>query len=129
MTRYNKFIPGRNVRVADQIQRDLSKIIASELKDPRIGIITLTEVQVTSDYAHAKIFFTTLKDNTQAIQDTLVGLNKATGFLRIQLGRCLSIHTLPNLHFFHDSSIINGIKISRLIAQANAICTKNVNNN
>ena len=76
MAKHSKSIPGRGLRVADQIQRDLSEIIAFELKDPRVGMITITEVQVTPDYAHAKVFFTTLNDSAEALQNTLEGLNK-----------------------------------------------------
>jgi ribosome-binding factor A len=111
--------PGRGLRVADQIQRDLSELIAFELKDPRVGMITITEVQVT-DYAHAKVFFTTLVDNPDAIKNTLAGLRKAGGYLRTQLGRRLTIHTLPELHFVHDNSTARGIEMSRLIDEANA---------
>lgn len=118
MAKNSKSIPGRGLRVADQIQRDLSLIISSELKDPRVGMITLTEVQVTPDYAHAKVFFTTLRDAPDQIGVTLQALNKAAGFLRMHLGKCLHIHTLPQLHFIHDTSTMNGIAMSRLIDEA-----------
>src|SRR4051812_37452017 len=95
MARHSKSIPGRGQRVADQIQRDLAEIIAFELKDPRVGMITITEVQVTPDYAHAKVFFTMLSDDKETIKNTVAGLTKAAGFIRIQLGRRLTIHTLP----------------------------------
>lgn len=124
MAKHSKSIPGRGLRVADQIQRDLSELIAFELKDPRVGMITITEVQVTPDYAHAKIFFTTLLDNPDAVKNTLAGLRKAGGFLRTQLGRRLSIHTLPELHFVHDNSTVRGIEMSRLIDEANATRAK-----
>ena len=123
MAKNSKSIPGRGLRVADQIQRDLSGIISAELKDPRIGMITLTEVQVTPDYAHAKVFFTSLRDTPEQIRSTLECLNKAAGFLRMHLGKCLHIHTLPQLHFVHDMSTINGIAMSRLIEQAMATNT------
>jgi ribosome-binding factor A len=124
MAKHSKSIPGRGLRVADQIQRDLSELIAFELKDPRVGMITITEVQVTPDYAHAKVFFTTLVDNPEAIKNTLAGLHKAAGFLRTQLGRRLAIHTLPELHFVHDNSTARGIEMSRLIDEANATRAK-----
>ena len=108
------------MRVADQIQRDLAELIAFELKDPRVGMVTLTEVQVTPDYAHAKIFFTTLVDDKEAIRNTIAGLSAASGFLRNQLGRRLTIHTLPELHFVHDTSTVRGIEMSKLIDEANA---------
>ncbi|MBO9537968.1 30S ribosome-binding factor RbfA [Herbaspirillum sp.] len=124
MAKHSKSIPGRGLRVADQIQRDLAELIAFELKDPRVGMITITEVQVTPDYAHAKIFFTTLVDNPEAVKNTLIGLRKAAGFLRTQLGRRLTIHTLPELHFVHDNSTARGIEMSRLIDEANATRAK-----
>ncbi|SNS35878.1 ribosome-binding factor A [Noviherbaspirillum humi] len=120
MARHSKSIPGRGLRVADQIQRDLSEIIAFELKDPRVGMITITEVQVTPDYAHAKIFFTTLNDSEEAVQNAITGLHKASGFLRGQLGRRLTIHMIPELHFVHDRSTARGMELSRLIDEANA---------
>lgn len=120
MAKHSKTIPQRGQRVADQIQRDLSEIIAFELKDPRVGMITLTEVQLTPDYAHAKIFFTMLKDSKEAVQNTIAGLNKAAGFMRGQLGKRLHIHTLPQLHFVHDQSTARGMELSALIDQANA---------
>ncbi len=120
MAKHSKSIPGRSQRVADQIQKDVAELIAMELKDPRVGMITLTEVQLTPDYAHAKIFFTTLLDNEAAVQNTLQGLRKAAGFLRAQLGKRLHIHTLPELHFVHDTSPSRGAALSKLIDQANA---------
>ncbi len=120
MAKHSKSIPGRGVRVADQIQRDLAEIIAYELKDPRVGMITITEVQVTPDYAHAKVYFTMLSDDKDKIQSTVKGLSIASGFIRGQLGRRLTIHTIPDLHFFHDESTARGIQLSRLIDEANA---------
>ena len=120
MAKHSKSIPGRGLRVADQIQTDLSEIIWAELKDPRVGMITLTEVQLTPDYAHAKVYFTTLTDDPEGVKATLQGLSKASGFLRAQLGLRLRIHTLPQLHFVHDTSTIRGMAMSKLIDEANA---------
>lgn len=120
MAKHSKTIPARGLRVADQIQRDLAEIVAYELKDPRVGMITVTEVQITPDYAHAKVFFTMLSDNKDAIQKTVAGLSAASGFIRGQLGRRLTIHTLPELHFVHDTSTARGMELSKLIDEANA---------
>ena len=120
MSKHSKTMPTRGLRVADQIHRDLSELIAFEVKDPRVGLITITEVQLTPDYAHAKIFFTTLRDKPDAVRQTVEGLEKASGYLRAQLGRRLHIHTLPQLHFVHDSSVARGMELSTLIDQANA---------
>ncbi|MBC3920087.1 30S ribosome-binding factor RbfA [Undibacterium sp. CY18W] len=124
MAKHSKNIPGRGLRVADQIQRDLAEIIWSELKDPRVGMITLTEVQLTPDYAHAKVYFTTLVDDPVAVKNTIEALAKASGFLRNQLGLRLHIHTLPQLHFVHDTSTIRGMAMSKLIDEANATRAK-----
>lgn len=124
MAKHSKSIPGRGLRVADQIQRDLSEIVAFELKDPRVGMITITEVQVTPDYAHAKVFFTMLSDDKEVIKNTVAGLKVASGYIRGQLGRRLSIHTLPELHFVHDTSTARGIEMSKLIDEANATRAK-----
>jgi ribosome-binding factor A len=124
MAKHSKTIPARGLRVADQIQRDLAEIIAFELKDPRVGMVTITEVQVTPDYAHAKVFFTMLSDDKEAIQNTVTALRTAAGFIRAQLGRRLHIHTLPELNFVHDTSIARGAELSKLIDEANATRAK-----
>lgn len=124
MVKHSKSIPGRSLRVADQIQRDLAELIALEIKDPRVGMVTLTEVQLTPDYAHAKVYFTTLIDDPAAVKNTQQGLHNASGFLRNQLGRRLHIHTLPELHFVHDTSTTRGAALSKLIDEANATRAK-----
>ncbi|RJX32814.1 MAG: 30S ribosome-binding factor RbfA [Oxalobacter sp.] len=120
MAKHSKSIPGRGLRVADQIQRDLAEIISFELKDPRVSMVTISEVQVTPDYAHAKVYFTTLADDPKVVQATIEGLGKASGFIRAQLGKRLHIHTLPQLNFVHDTSTLRGMALSNLIDQANA---------
>ncbi|MDY7575621.1 30S ribosome-binding factor RbfA [Actimicrobium sp. CCI2.3] len=124
MAKHSKTIPVRGIRVADQIQRDLAEIVAYELKDPRVGMITVTEVQLTPDYAHAKVFFTMLSDDKESIKNTVTGLKIASGFIRGQLGRRLHVHTLPELHFVHDTSTARGIELSKLIDEANATRAK-----
>ena len=109
----------RSDRVAEQVRRDLADLIRSELKDPRVGMISLTAVELTPDYAHAKIFFSTLNDDH--LEEIERGLKRAAGFLRRELGRRIHIHTLPELHFVYDRSIEHGISLSRLIDQANAL--------
>lgn len=124
MAKHSKSIPQRGLRVADQIQKDLAELIAFEVKDPRVGMVTISEVQLTPDYAHAKVFFTLLKDGADEVKQTLEGLNKASGYLRNMLGKRLHIHTLPALHFVHDTSTVRGLHMSALIDQANATRSK-----
>jgi len=120
MAKHSKTIPARGLRVADQIQRDLAEIVAYEIKDPRVGMITITEVQITPDYAHAKVFFTMLKDSKEEVSNTVAGLTSSAGYIRGLLGKRLHIHTLPMLHFVHDTSTSRGMEMSLLIDKANA---------
>lgn len=109
----------RGERVAEQVRRDLADLIRVELKDPRVGMISLTGVELTPDYAHAKVFFTTL--NTAHLAEIEQGLKRAAGFLRRELGRRIHIHTLPELHFIYDNSLEYGANMSALIEKANAL--------
>ena len=109
----------RSDRVAEQVRRDLAELIRTELKDPRVGMISLTEVRLTPDYAHAKVFFTTL--NTEHLEEIERGLKRASGFLRRQLGLRINIHTLPELHFVYDNSLEHGASMSQLIDKAAAL--------
>ena len=113
----------RSDRVAEQIRRDLAAIIRSELKDPRIGMISISAVEVTADYAHATVFFTSMTER-DAVPTILAGLTRAAGFLRMQLGKRIKIHQVPELHFKFDESLERGISLSQLIDEANAIRAK-----
>ena len=109
--------PARNLRVADQIQRELAEIIRTELKDPRVAMITLTGVEVTADYAHAKVFYT-LMGGAEERAATEAGLKQAGGFLRSQIARRIKLHSIPQLHFVYDASVERGFELSRLIDEA-----------
>ena len=107
--------PNRVFKVADQIQRDLAELIARELKDPRVGLVTLQAVEVTPDYAHAKVFFSLLNGDPV---ETAQGLNAAAGFLRAGLFKRLHIHTVPTLHFVFDRTTERAADMNALIAKA-----------
>ena len=107
--------PNRAFKVADQIQRDLTELIARELKDPRVGMVTIQAVEVTPDYAHAKIFFSVLVGDPQECEDAL---NQAAGFLRNGLFKRLHIHTVPTLHFHFDRTTERAADMNALIARA-----------
>ena len=113
--------PNRAFKVADQIQRDLTELIARELKDPRVGMVTIQAVEVTPDYAHAKIFFSLL---TGDVDETTEALNQAAGFLRNGLFKRLHIHTVPTLHFQFDRTTERAADMNALIAQAVASRSK-----
>ena len=107
----------RTTRLADQIQRDLSGIIRLELKDPRIGLVTITGVELSSDMTHAKIFVTVLGDEDKT-EETLATLRRASGFLRSELAHGLGTRVTPELHFVFDESVVRGARLSQLIDDA-----------
>lgn len=104
---------GRPQKLGDQIQREISELLARELRDPRVGMVTITAVDVSPDLSHAKIFFTSLEK--EKLEDTLVGLKRAAGFLRSQLARRLKMYTTPELRFVYDESVERGDRLARLI--------------
>lgn len=104
----------RSQRVVEQIRRELAELIRMEVKDPRVGFITLTDVEITPDYAHAKVFFTSMTGH-ESVPEILNGLQRASGFLRRELGRRIRIHTIPELHFHYDRSVEEGSRLSQLI--------------
>lgn len=108
----------RSRRIAEQLQRELSDIIRMELKDPRVaGMITITDVEVSQDCAHAKIFFTQLSDAERA-RETEKALQHAAGFLRSELSHRLKLRTIPQLRFEYDASVERGMRLARLIEEA-----------
>ncbi|WP_018714000.1 30S ribosome-binding factor RbfA [Brachymonas chironomi] len=112
----------RSYKVADQIQRDLAELIQRELKDPRVGMVTLQGVEVTPDYAHAKVYFSVLTGDPEQTQEAL---NHAAGHLRNGLFKRLHIHTVPTLHFIYDRTQERAADMNALIAKAVSSRSKN----
>jgi ribosome-binding factor A len=120
----------RSTRVAEQMQRELADLLMFEVKDPRIGMVTVTAVEVTGDMAHAKIFYSapqaksTTKPNianhTKTLQSIQNGLENSAGYLRTQVAKRMLLRTVPQLHFVYDESIDIGIKMAQLIDAARA---------
>jgi ribosome-binding factor A len=107
----------RRGRIADQIQRELAEVIRTELRDPRVGMITLTGVELSNDQSHAKVFFTIL-GSTAEVDSALEGLQRAAGFLRSSLAHGLTTRKVPELHFAYDESVERGARLSKLIDDA-----------
>lgn len=107
----------RTDRITEQIRRDLSELLR-QVKDPRVAhllpLVTITDVEITADYTHAKVFYTSLAEAERATE-IAKGLRHAAGFLRRELGRRLRIHHIPELHFTFDASVERGTRLSRLI--------------
>jgi ribosome-binding factor A len=107
---------GRAQKLGDVIQRELSDLLQRELRDPRVGMITLTSVDVSPDLSHAKVFYTTL--DPARVEEAQKGLKRAAGFLRSQLARRIKLYTTPELRFTYDESVERGDRLSRLIDSA-----------
>ncbi len=103
-------------RVAEQIQRELSRLITAELKDPRLKLVTVTEVEVTRDLAHAKVFVSVLGSDDAS--HAVAGLKHAAGHLRRLLARDMRMRSVPELHFHEDRVLIEGSRLSALINKA-----------
>jgi ribosome-binding factor A len=107
----------RAQRVADQIQRELSQLLRDEVKDPRVGRVTLTGVEVSADLSHAKVFFSHLAGHEHA-REAVEALQHTAGFLRTELSHRLGLYSVPQLHFTYDDSIESGIRMAQLIDAA-----------
>lgn len=105
-------------RIGSLIQKELAKIIQREIKDPRIGIVTISAVKVTRDLAHAKVYASMLAKSEDEIEEAIYVLNRAGGFLRTQLAHVLNIRKMPELHFVFDKSLTHGPVLSALIDEA-----------
>jgi ribosome-binding factor A len=109
--------PARRGRISDQIQRDLAELIRTEVKDPRVGMVTLTEVVLSPDQRHARIFFTVLGDEAEA-KLAEEGLAHAARYLRARLAEAIKLRILPELQFVYDESVERGVRLSKLIDEA-----------
>lgn len=108
----------RTDRIADAIQKELSVIIQHELKDPRVGMVTLAGVKVARDLAHARIFVSVMFEETA--QESIAALNNAAAFLRVRLAKRVQLRIMPQLSFVYDDTTVKANHLSRLIDAARA---------
>ncbi|MDG1944966.1 MAG: 30S ribosome-binding factor RbfA [Halioglobus sp.] len=109
----------RTQRVADHLQRELAALIQHEVRDPRVGMISITGVDVSRDLGHAKVYYTAMgSDSGEDASESTEALNKAAGFLRSQLSRDSAMRSVPQLRFYFDSSVGRGRDLEELIQQA-----------
>jgi len=116
----------RTRRVGEQIQRELASLLHEEIKDPRLGMVSISGVTVSRDLAHAKVYVSVLGDEA-AVTASLRVLNNAAGFLRRRLGQQMRIRAVPRLHFHYDQSIEEGARMDALINAAISSSTKKDN--
>jgi ribosome-binding factor A len=107
----------RILRLNEQLKRELTELLQFEVRDPRIGMVTVTGVEVSPDLYHAKVFYTMLGSEEER-QSALEGLRAAAGFLRTEIGRRMRIRRAPELHFSFDASLDHAMHIERLLREA-----------
>ncbi|MCP3907035.1 MAG: 30S ribosome-binding factor RbfA [Oceanicoccus sp.] len=109
----------RTQRVGDFLKQELASLIQFEVRDPRVGMVSITDVEVSRDMSHAKVFMTVLgKDSEEEASESIEVLNKAAGFLRTQIAKNNNARTTPRLRFYFDSSVGRGQHLSNLIDKA-----------
>ena len=109
----------RTDRVADHLRRELATLIQRGMRDPRLGMVSVTDVEVSRDLAHARVFYTSMDaDSTEAATEITEALNRAAGYMRSQLSRDSRLRMVPKLRFFYDSSVGRGRHLEELIEKA-----------
>lgn len=109
----------RTQRVADYLQRELATLIQTEVRDPRVGMVSITGVDVSRDLGHARVYYTKMDaDTAEQAAETTEALNRAAGFLRSQLSKDSSMRSVPNLRFYFDTSVGHGRDLEDLIRRA-----------
>ncbi len=103
-------------RLQEEIRKDISEILQKQVKDPRLGMVSVTEIELSRDYSHAKVFISVLGDE-KTKEQTMEGLKKASGFVRSELGKRIRIRHIPELHFLYDTSLAHGTKISAILRE------------
>lgn len=107
----------RSDRVAQELKKEVAVILQREVKDPRIGMVTVSDVEVSRDLAYARIFVTFLFDNDQeAINQGMKGLEKASPYIRSLVGKAMRLRIVPELRFIYDESLVEGMRMSNLVS-------------
>ncbi|GGG22127.1 ribosome-binding factor A [Lysinibacillus alkalisoli] len=108
----------RSNRVAEQMKKELGDLITRKIKDPRVGFVTVTDVEVTGDLQQATVYITSL-GNEREREETLQALVKASGFIRSEIGKRIRLRRTPEIYFEFDSSVEYGNRINTLLRQIN----------
>jgi len=111
----------RTDRIAEQLQKELARLVQFSIKDPRLGMVTVNHVKISKDLGHADVYITVLgKDSEAEVKEDLAVLNNAGGFLRREIGKSIKMRVLPQLRFRYDTSLVRGQMLTSLINQAMA---------
>ena len=107
----------RTRRVGQQIQREIALILQREVKDPRIGMVTVSDVEVSRDLNYAKVYvtFLQLENDAERIKEGLKALTESAGYIRSLLGSAMRLRVVPELRFFYDQTLVEGMRLSNLV--------------
>jgi len=108
----------RSDRFSQQLQREVAVILQREIKDPRVVLPTVSDVEVSRDLAYAKVFMTFLQDDADQVKEALKVLNDASGYIRTLLGKRLRARITPEIKFVHDPSLNEGLRMDKLVREA-----------
>lgn len=107
----------RSSRVGHELQKEIAIILQREIKDPRLGMVTVSGVDISRDLSYAKVFVTFLNDdNPQVIEQGLTVLNDAKGYIRTLIGKAMRLRIIPEIKFFYDESLVKGMQMSTLVS-------------
>ena len=108
----------RTDRIGQEIKRSLALLLQREVKDPRIGMVSINEVEVARDLSHAKVYVTFFSDDETRIKQGLTGLREAAGFIRSLLGKSMKVRTVPLLQFQYDRTLVDALRLTQLVDDA-----------
>ncbi len=105
-------------RVADQMQKEIAEVLQQDFKDPRVGFVTVSGVDLSGDLMYAKVYVTFLNLEEAKLQEALNVLNKAAGFFRSMIGSRMKLRVVPNIKFYYDETLVKGMELSNLITKS-----------
>ncbi|OCG28349.1 ribosome-binding factor A [Gilliamella sp. wkB108] len=107
----------RSSRVGHELQKEIAIILQREIKDPRLGMVTVSGVDISRDLSYAKVFVTFLNDDDpEIVEQGLTILNDATGYIRSLIGKAMRLRIIPEIKFFYDESLVKGMQMSSLVS-------------
>lgn len=108
---------GRTRRIGQQLQQELAQVLQRDIKDPRIGMVTVNDVEVSRDLSYAKVFVTFFEDQPELLKQKLAALEIAAPYVRTLVAGRMKLRVMPELRFVYDSSLAEGMRMSNLVSQ------------
>lgn len=107
----------RTRRIAQQLQQELAQVLQRDMKDPRIGFVTVNDVDVSRDLSYAKVYVTFFEEDEKLVQEKVEALDAAAGYIRSLVAGRMKLRVMPELRFIYDSSLVEGMRMSNLVSR------------